>query len=176
MQQMSMPDVDELVFEESNMVFPIEIIPNTLAVNIGEMTAADIQIAKELLRLVAQQADSTHVKDHHQIVNSLPLGVSRTQWAIKLYLHQVREVIEVKKLAQKIVERLGLVGNVSIGLHISADGTFSHLKVLSSSGDDSLDRSALEAIKSASGLVKRPQATGIQNIETMVIIKYQYGL
>jgi TonB family protein len=175
-QQVTMPDVNELVFEESNMLLPIEIIPNTLTVNIGKLTAADIQIAKKLLKLVEQQTSTTNVKNHHQLGNSLPLGVSRTQWSIKVYLHQVREAIEDKKLAQKIVERLGLVGNVTIALQISADGQFSHLRLLISSGDASLDRSAMEAIKSANGLVKRPQATGIQNIETQVIIKYQYGL
>jgi TonB family protein len=111
-----------------------------------------------------------------QIKRTGSYSLNRTKTALNHYLFEIREVIEKNKFIAAPSMYSNIVGNVTIKFSISASGMFSNIRIIESSGDRILDKSALSAINSASGKTKRPKNTGIKTIKASVIVKYQYGL
>lgn len=89
------------------------------------------------------------------------------------YLEDVDSAIHARRLAQG--ER-DLIGIALCAFTIAPDGNFSEPRLVASSGRPELDRSALRAIKAASGVVKRPAIIGDEPINLSLAVKYQYGL
>lgn len=87
----------------------------------------------------------------------------------------MREAIEAKKFSA-LNQRVALIGHATIRFTINADGEFQGVGLSKSSGYEVLDAAALASVHEASGIVKRPQATGTQRLATSAVIKYQYGL
>lgn len=95
---------------------------------------------------------------------------------IKKYFEQITREIENKRFSPPESKHYGLIGNVTIGFTITPGGQFIDIAVLQSSGDDLLDRTAINAVTLASGRVKRPVHTGRNSLRVNVTVKYQYGL
>ena len=95
---------------------------------------------------------------------------------IKKYLSFIRDEIQERKFAPPDSKYYGLIGNVLVGFTVYADGTFHNIIVLRSSGDSLLDATAIKAVKSCSGKIKRPAWTGNQELRVSMTIKYQYSL
>ena len=95
---------------------------------------------------------------------------------IKKYLCCLREEIEKNKYAFPGSRYYGLIGNVAVSCHITASGRFRNMKIVRSSGDALLDRTALKAIEKTDGTYKRPSWTGRKSLRAIYTIKYQYGL
>lgn len=95
---------------------------------------------------------------------------------IKLYLEMIAEDIDKRKFSPPESEYYGLIGNATVGFVITAEGLFRDISILSPSGDELLDRTALNAVADSSGKIKRPLATGKQGMRVYIIVKYQYGL
>jgi len=92
------------------------------------------------------------------------------------YLELIRKEISNKKFSPLESMSYGLLGNAIVGFTITGDGDFTGIKILRSSGDPLLDKTALNAVYAASGKVKRPAASGRENVMANVTVKYQYGL
>lgn len=89
------------------------------------------------------------------------------------YIDDVDAAIHAHRLMSG---RTDLIGTALCAFTIMPDGNFQNARIIRSSGDESLDRDALLAIKSAGGLVKRPEIIGTNKLEVSLWIKYQYGL
>ncbi len=70
----------------------------------------------------------------------------------------------------------GLLGVATCSFTIGADGTFHDIGLYSSSGHPELDRAALQAVRAASGKVRRPAIIGLEPVPVILDVKYQYGL
>jgi len=95
---------------------------------------------------------------------------------VNSYLELIKKEIDKRKFSPPESAYYGLIGNVTIGFVITGNGNFTALTVIRSSGDKLLDRTALNAVAASSNSVKRPTATGIQDLSVNVTVKYQYGL
>lgn len=95
---------------------------------------------------------------------------------IKKYLFCLREEIEKNKYAPSGSRYYGLIGNVAIACSITGAGRFRNVKIIRSSGDALLDRTALKSIEKTDGTYKRPSWTGRKSLRVIYTIKYQYGL
>ena len=151
---------------------PIEFIPNTETVATRQYTIDDINAVKKLL---SEAADS-HTQTKPLINSTAAYSLNRTRTALNQYLLAVREDIEKNKFNLAPITYANIVGNVKIRFSISAEGIFSNIRLVESSGDQNLDKSALLAVNSASGKSKRSKNTGTKTIKTSVVVKYQYGL
>lgn len=95
---------------------------------------------------------------------------------MKRYLETIAEDIDKRKFSPAESEYYGLIGNATVGFVITPEGFFRDIAILSSSGDELLDRTALNAVADSSGKIKRPAATGKTNVRVYIIVKYQYSL
>ncbi len=95
---------------------------------------------------------------------------------IKKYLAFVQEEIQKRKFSPPDSMYYGLIGNVLVGFTVQGDGTFHSPVVLRSSGDTLLDTTAINAVKSSSGKIKRPAWSGSETLQVSMIIKYQFSL
>ena len=95
---------------------------------------------------------------------------------MKRYLEMIAEDIDKRKFSPVESEYYGLIGNATVGFVITAEGLFRDISILSPSGDELLDRTALNAVADSSGKIKRPAATGKQGVRVYIVVKYQYGL
>jgi TonB family protein len=59
---------------------------------------------------------------------------------------------------------------------VEPDGSFRNIRVLSSSGNRELDATAIRAIRALNGNVKRPEWSGRQPIDAVLVVKYQHEL
>lgn len=69
-----------------------------------------------------------------------------------------------------------LIGIARFSFVIDAEGRFSSICLLETSGDEQLDAAARRAIERASGEVKRPQILGDEPMIVFEDVRYQYGL
>jgi len=95
---------------------------------------------------------------------------------LEKYLFYLREEIEKNKYTPPGSRYYGLVGNVGIACTITGSGTFKNIRITRFSGDDLLDKTALNSIHKTNGTYKRPAWTGKKPIHVLFTIKYQYGL
>jgi len=92
------------------------------------------------------------------------------------YLDLLKKEIENRKFSPAESMYYGLIGNAVVVFTITGDGLFTGLRIFRSSGNPLLDKTAVNAVEAASGKVKRPAASGKNNIRVNVTVKYQYGL
>jgi TonB family protein len=92
------------------------------------------------------------------------------------YLHKVRQRIERHKFPPRADNGSDLIGKAKYALTITGEGCFTNVHLVHSSGVARLDKTALLAIRTASGQVKRPPATGSRPLFLQVTVKYQHGL
>lgn len=95
---------------------------------------------------------------------------------MKIYLEMIAEEISRRKFSPEESKYYGLIGNATVGFAVTGEGLFSDIEILDSSGDELLDKTALNAVAETSGRVKRPAATGRKSVRVYVTVKYQYGL
>jgi len=95
---------------------------------------------------------------------------------IKKYLSFIRDEIQNRKFVPPDSRYYGLIGNVLVGFTVYGDGTYHDVIVLRSSGDCLLDATAVNAVKSTSGRIKRPDWSGRRDLHVSMTIKYQYDL
>jgi TonB family protein len=165
-QEISLPSQDK------EIQIPIEFIPTTQSVTVRQYTASEIAAVKKMVI----EAKDTKTLSKPIIKTAGIYSLNRTKAALQNYLLDIREVIEKNKFNSNPEDYRKIVGNVTIRFSISADGVFSNIQIAESSSDINLDKSALSAVKIASGKAKRPKTTGAQTIKASVVVKYQYGL
>ncbi len=95
---------------------------------------------------------------------------------ISKYLFFLREEIEKNKYHPLESQYYGLIGNVKMAFDITGDGSFDNVRVVRSSGDDLLDKTALKAVYFTNGKYIRPVWSGHQRLSAAFVLKYQYGL
>ena len=88
------------------------------------------------------------------------------------YLDDVDDAIHARRFSGD----MSLIGYAVCAFTINPDGTFRDASVIRSSGNPRLDASALHAVRSASGVVKRPAIIGPDPIHVSLQVKYQYSL
>ena len=88
------------------------------------------------------------------------------------YLDDVDDAIHARRFSGA----KDLIGFAVCSFTIAPDGSFSDVALIRSSGDRRLDASALNAVRSASGIVKRPPIIGPDPIHVSLQVKYQYAL
>ncbi|XQW83846.1 energy transducer TonB [Thalassotalea piscium] len=157
---------------EQEIQIPIEFIPSNQPITIREYSASQIEA---VTKLVETASDNT-IKPATKIRKTGTYSLNRTKAALNRYLLDIREVIEKNKFSLTPEIYTHIVGNVTISFSISAEGTFSKIRITESSSDPDLDKSALIAVESASGKTKRPKITGTTTIKASAVIKYQYGM
>ena len=86
------------------------------------------------------------------------ISLSRKMAPVKQYLSMVRKAIEEPKYPTPESHPYGLIGNITFGFDILGNGEFRSIRIMESSGDELLDRTAVEAIEKGSG--KNQAATG----------------
>lgn len=89
------------------------------------------------------------------------------------YLDEVDSAIHARRL---ITGRKDLIGVALCAFTILPDGTFTKARIIKSSGDQNLDSAALNAVKAASGIIKRPEIIGPEIMEISMWVKFQYDL
>ncbi len=92
------------------------------------------------------------------------------------YVHKVRQRIERHKFPPTAGNGSDLIGKAKYAFTITGEGCFTNVHLVHSSGVARLDKTALLAIRTASGEVKRPPATGSRPLFLQVTVKYQHGL
>lgn len=92
------------------------------------------------------------------------------------YFELIKKEIDKRKFSPPESVYYGLIGNVTIGLTITGNGSFTGITVLHSSGDPLLDKTAKNAVADSSNAVKRPASAGKEDLRISVTVKYQYGL
>ena len=88
------------------------------------------------------------------------------------YLDDVDDAIHARRFSGD----MDLIGFAVCSFTIDPDGTFREVALARTSGDPRLDASALRAVLSASGVVKRPAIIGLDPIHVSLQVKYQYSL
>ena len=89
------------------------------------------------------------------------------------YLDEVDDAIHARRLDSGDTS---LIGVALCAFTIAPDGSFSEVRIVTSSGRPELDTSALRAVRAASGVVRRPEILGTAPIHVSLQVKYQYGL
>ena len=92
------------------------------------------------------------------------------------YLELIKNEIDKRKFSPPESMYYGLIGNVVIEFTITGKGNFNGIRVLRSSGDPLLDKTAVQAVADSSNKVKRPSAIGNNRVRVNVTVKYQHGL
>ncbi len=100
-------------------------------------------------------------------------AADRRRAAFLRYLEDIDDCVHAHRLDGG---ETGLIGVAKYGVTVLADGTFTDLVLLSSSGSAKLDEAAARAIQAASGRVKRPAIIGTEPVPVLLYVKYQYGL
>lgn len=72
--------------------------------------------------------------------------------------------------------RQDLIGVATFSFIVRGDGSFAELILVNTSGKPALDAAAENAIRAASGKIRRPAELGNESISIIIPIKYQYAL
>jgi TonB family protein len=168
-------NIDEeviLPYAEKEIQIPIEFIPTGQIVATRQYSIGEIEATKKLV------SETNDLKEPPlpQINRPGIYSLNKTKTILNQYFLAIREVIEKNKFSLPLSSYSNIVGNVKISFSISSEGEFSNIRIIESSGDQILDKSALSAIENASGKTKRPKNTGVKTIKASTIVKYQYGL
>ncbi|NCC05027.1 MAG: hypothetical protein EOM37_13530 [Proteobacteria bacterium] len=96
--------------------------------------------------------------------------------ALRQYVSCVREAIEQRKFQPSRQGLENLIGNARYSVTIAPDGSFNDIRLVRTSGEALLDRTAQLGILAASGVVKRPKIIGNAPLHLSVTVKYQHSL
>ena len=99
----------------------------------------------------------------------------RRRMAREQYFQRVRETVERYKF-QYNADLSGLLGNALCSFRILPNDTFADIRLRRSSGDPLMDAAALNAIRAASGKVRRPKIVGRQTFLLSIAVKYQLNM
>ncbi len=99
----------------------------------------------------------------------------RRRLARERYFQRVQETVERYKFHYD-ADLSGLLGNALYSFRILPDDTFTDIRLRRSSGDPLMDAAALNAIRTASGKVKRPEIVGRQTFLLSIAVKYQLNM
>ncbi|MGN1037788.1 MAG: energy transducer TonB [Mailhella sp.] len=99
--------------------------------------------------------------------------MERKRRAYLAYLDEVDAAIHARRHTDQTAN---LIGAALCSFIIDAEGRFRSIQIASSSGRPLLDESALRAVKSASGIIRRPAIIGTEDIRVSLWVKYQYAL
>ncbi|WP_029460172.1 hypothetical protein [Solidesulfovibrio alcoholivorans] len=97
----------------------------------------------------------------------------RRRQAFLKFLDDVDEAVHVRRLDASGRHFLGVA---VYGFSIRGDGSFTEPVLVATSGNPGLDAAASQAIRAASGTVKRPPILGVGTIPVVLHVKYQYDL
>ena len=100
--------------------------------------------------------------------------LSEQESARKAYLKAVSDAVHARRLNDPAARQE--IGTAWYRVMLYPDGRFSAPVLVRSSGHRGLDTSAEQAIRAASGVVRRPPLLGDETIEVTLPVKYQYGL
>lgn len=89
------------------------------------------------------------------------------------YLDEVSEAVHRHRLDSGDTSLIGLAELV---FEIDARGCFRSIRLKKSSGSSALDAAALNAVRAASGEVKRPPVLGTGTLTVFEEVRFQYGL
>lgn len=89
------------------------------------------------------------------------------------YIEDVSDAIHARRLQHGQTDLIGLC---EVSFAIDPDGCFSDIRLRKTSGNPELDLAALNAVRSASCVVKRPKDIATGEIELTQEIRFQYGL
>lgn len=101
---------------------------------------------------------------------------NRRRQVLRQYVTNVRKAIEQRKFQPDRHGLEDLIGKASYAFTIGPDSAFSDIRLTRTSGTPRLDRTALLAIRAASGVVERPKIIGSAPLHISVTVKYQYSL
>jgi TonB family protein len=90
----------------------------------------------------------------------------------RAYLAHVRQALAAHKRYPIAAQRAEIEGNVVVQLAIDAQGAFSGVSVVRSSGSELLDRAALESVRALSGRIARPRDTGELSLPLKASIRF----
>ncbi len=102
-------------------------------------------------------------------------GVDKRAQERRRYLEDVLQAVHARRFVSPLARR-EFIGLALFSLTIVPDGTFQHIRLSGGSGNPALDRAAEEAVRQASGVVKRPSILGTEEISLVLPVKYQYAL
>ena len=102
-------------------------------------------------------------------------GADTRQKERRAFLEAVSDAIHSRRFLSPEA-RGDFIGLAWFSFTIATDGGFRHVTLATSSGNAALDRAAGEAVRAASGVVKRPPSLGNEEIPLVMAVKYQYNL
>jgi protein TonB len=97
----------------------------------------------------------------------------RRRQAFLKFLDDIDEAVHARRLDLSGSHYLGVA---VYGFTIRGDGSFTEPVLVATSGNPGLDAAASQAIRAASGAVKRPPILGVGTIPIVLHVKYQYDL
>lgn len=89
------------------------------------------------------------------------------------YKAQLKRLIESNKHYPRRAKRMGREGEVLVSFLVLADGTIKQLDIQNSSGSSALDKAALDAVQSVSGLLPFPEEIKRHSWKFTVPITYK---
>ncbi|MCT4640975.1 MAG: energy transducer TonB [Bacteriovoracaceae bacterium] len=92
---------------------------------------------------------------------------------ISKYLSKIRSMIVDNKYKNRLSSRLNLTGKVGLLFDVMRSGEFENLKVVSSSGKEPLDESALGTIKNIGSFPPIPDQIIVASLSVEIEIEYQ---
>lgn len=101
-------------------------------------------------------------------------AADRRLQARRAYVERLSDAIHAHRMARAPGGQL--VGNAVFVVEIAADGRFTRVEMLRSSGEAALDVDARHAVEAASGVVPRPRLLGREPMSLTFVVKYQFGL
>ena len=102
-------------------------------------------------------------------------GADKRQKERNAYLDAVSAAIHARRFIAAEADR-SLIGLAWFSFTITPDSAFHGISLEHSSGNPVLDRVAEAALRSASGVAKRPPSLGNEEIRLVMAVKYQYDL
>ena len=99
-------------------------------------------------------------------------SADRRRAALADYVDALAEAVH----ARRTLRSGRLIGNARVRVTIDAEGRFSEIEPVASSGDAGLDADAFAAVRKASGAVPRPRVLGDRPITLTLTVKYQFSL
>ena len=94
----------------------------------------------------------------------------------KAYNRFIAEVAEEVHRRRFDSGRQDLIGVATFSFIVRVDGSFAELTLVNTSGKPLLDAAAENAIRAASGKIRRPAELGNESISIIILVKYQYAL
>lgn len=100
-------------------------------------------------------------------------GADKRQKDRRTYLEAVSDAIHSRRFVAAEADSK-LLGLAWFSFSIMPDGSFHGISLANSSGNPVLDRAAEAALRSASGVVRRPPSLEHEEIALVFAVKYQY--